>query len=226
MNDIVTRQELDLLAQTDDDLVKLTERILEATVNLLKQQPDLPALLEGKNRQQAIGDYIARKVRSREAKLAAENNIAEARLRLERELGLLIQRMQADGELARQGKPDERKGLDRPLKLQDLSITYKQSSTWQAVAALPTEKFENDILTAKENGWKITTSGIANHSHNHQKQDFKPLAQFVRCGIELDDTSIVQLVDLPVEIRAAIADAIRRGVKGFGVTLFEEKTDE
>jgi len=213
-------QQLDTMALTDTKLVAIAEKILETTLALFETLPDIETLLENKHQAQALGDYVTRHIRSRDAKQEAENHIADARIRIERQLGILLQRMQDNGELAKQGKPTTHEGL-QPLKLEDIGVTYHQSSTWKALANFPPEKFEQHIATAKENGSKLTTIGVVNHAINTLKQGFKPLGHFAKCSVVLDGERLVLCV--PPETLFAVRQALLNEVKGFGVSLFEEK---
>jgi hypothetical protein len=48
----------------------------------------------------------------------------------------------------------------RPLKLDELGITYNQSSNWQAIALLPEDKLEEHIARVKANK---KTNGLEHH---------------------------------------------------------------
>lgn len=166
---LITREEIDGLAKVDADFVVVSERIREAALAFMRDETNIAALLEGKNRAQAIGEYITRKIIARDAKLEAQNNIAEIRIRYERELGKLIQKLQADGELASKENNlrNHRSDTQSVRTLSDVGITHKQSSRWQFMAALPDENFEAHIAEAKENGWELTTAAIVAHGQQH-----------------------------------------------------------
>lgn len=111
--------------------------------------------------------YVTVKIKSREAKLEAQNNIAEVRIRYERELGALIQRLQANGELYQSGGNRGNQYLPKSpdatlaLTLSDVGITRDQSSNWQAVSIAPgltppkaktiaqVDTYDESLLTAR-----------------------------------------------------------------------------
>ncbi len=173
---LITREDIDALAKTDWDFIQVTERIRDTALALLNEESDIDTLLDRRNKAQAIGEYITRKVRAREAKLEAQNNIAEIRIRYERELGRLIQKMQAEGELNPQGRNTRTSpntvldDVNDHLTLSDLGITHMQSSRWQDMAVLPDEQFEAHLAEAKENGDELTSASIQKVGRNIREQ--------------------------------------------------------
>ena len=157
MSVIIPAGEIAALAKTDQDFVNITEQIRESALAQLEENSDFSNLKDTRDKAKALQDYIAKKVRSREAKLEAENNIAEVRLRYERELGKLTEQMDKStgGRPIETGASEE--PVNKPVTYSDVGITKKQAHTWQTVAALPDEKFEEVIAEAKEEGKELST---------------------------------------------------------------------
>lgn len=94
-----------------------------------------------------------------------QNMIAEQKIRTQRILGQLIKDGQERGEIASL-KTNARKEFDfeKPKSLSDIGISAKESSTFQTIASIPTEKFESFIEEKKQRVddavMELTTSGI------------------------------------------------------------------
>lgn len=216
---LITRDEIDGLAKVDQDFVFISERIREEALKALEGETTIAAMLEGKNRAQAIGEYITRKIIARDAKLEAQNNIAEIRIRYERELGKLIRKLQSDGELVTKEtnlrNSRSHSMVDRAITLADVGISYNQSSRWQSMADLPDDKFEKQISDAKENGWELTTAAIVKHGQNHgggSKPIFEatlPVGQITSHLMrQFDGRKVVRVVVYEIE-KSAPADGSR-----------------
>lgn len=183
MTDIVPASEIAALAKTDQDFVNITEQIREMALMDLQNNRDFEQLTDMRAKARALGSYIARKVQSREAKIEARNNIAEVVIRTERQIGSVIKAMQEAGELYNRNNgaakstytmkvdlnPTERTVSD-VLKLEDVGITHIQSHRWQAVAALPEDKFEEYISERKENNQELTSGGIQSYGRFYQNK--------------------------------------------------------
>jgi phage N-6-adenine-methyltransferase len=80
------------------------------------------------------------------------------RLRAERRAGELLREMAARGE--RDTGYGDRRSESRPAipKLRDLGVTATQSSRWQGLAKLSTERFEEKVETAKRRAADAATS--------------------------------------------------------------------
>ena len=100
-----------------------------------------------------------------------QNMAAEIRLRAERRAGELLKEMEETGQ--RSAGADKSAGpgrgkkpvvandrFSKPPTLPELGITRDQSSKWQKVAAIPEEKFEATIASAREKQEEITTAAI------------------------------------------------------------------
>ena len=91
--------------------------------------------------------------------LEVQNQVAEIKLRAERQAGRLLAEMekQDGGDAMRARSHDV---TEVPPTLADLGIERMQSSRWQAIASLPEEKFEGYIkerMTGKE---ELTSAGV------------------------------------------------------------------
>lgn len=88
-------------------------------------------------------------------------NATDIRLRAERRAGELLREMVKNPGEAGPGRGNKnpllkKKGVLSVPKLSDLGITYKQSSHWQKVAAMPEAKFEAHLAMTKEKMNKTT----------------------------------------------------------------------
>jgi hypothetical protein len=164
-NNLQLFAELEKLERTDDDFLSATEKLREVALSFLNEKYDLQVVLDAKDKVQALGEYLVKKVKARESKLAAQNNIAEIRLRYERQIGQLLSIMKAQGQLVQGGwqgnqyqkvATSQREGAT----LKDIGITFSQSFRWQRMASLPDAEFEDAILTAKENLWELTSADV------------------------------------------------------------------
>lgn len=133
----------DLATVEHGGLLRIEEarRILAECVDL----DDLKAIRDGAK---ATAAYY----RERGAALEIQNDAAELRLRAERRLGELLRDMPKNPG----GDPSKRN--DQPPTLGEIGITRAQSSTWQRIATLAEEEFNDRIAEAKENGLELTTS--------------------------------------------------------------------
>lgn len=157
---IYAPDENSLVARTDAELVALSEAALEYTIAELDglELGDAP---KTRAKVQALEKLLAAHLRSKEAKLEAANNLTEARLRIERHTGALIPKLQKDGLLASQdGYVVSNAATPLMVTLTDYAITRDQSATWQKVARIPDEVFEDYLATGKENLWELSTAGL------------------------------------------------------------------
>lgn len=74
-----------------------------------------------------------------------QNIVAEQKLRTQRILGTLLQ----ETELSKGGRPSETSTRQEPV-LNDYGLNKKQSSTFQQIASIPEETFEDFIQEKKE----------------------------------------------------------------------------
>lgn len=174
VNALVKTNEFDALAKTDAEYAKVTEMMRDIALAALKDNLAIEQLVDTRNQSKVLQDYITKKIRARDMKLEAQNNLAEVRIRYERELGNLIQKMQDKGELAAHGgdrKSIYHDGILKPITLPDLNISHNQSKRWQDIAALPDDRFEAHIAEAKENGYELTSASVQRHGQNWRKQN-------------------------------------------------------
>jgi phage N-6-adenine-methyltransferase len=103
--------------------------------------------------------HIAEWYHERGAKLEAQNQIAEGRLRLERKLGAVCRDMEKNVG----GRPPKVETDDLVASvstLGDVGITGRQSSIWQKVAKLQQKLFDDRVAEAQENGLELTTTYV------------------------------------------------------------------
>lgn len=102
-----------------------------------------------------------------------QNIVAEQKIRTQRVLGELISDGQINGTIASRGKPKQNvEGYDiNPKTLAELGIESRDSAaTWQQIASIPEEKFENYIQEKKQKVndavQELTTTGVLQLTKN------------------------------------------------------------
>lgn len=120
-------------------------QLRENAMHELLQIKDLESGITYLNKIKSIEVWV--KAEKKDAEL--QNVVAEQKLRTQRILGQLIQDGQRNGEIADRG--DNRYTQREELKnVTDLGITHKQSSTFQQIASIPEQNFEDYIKEKKE----------------------------------------------------------------------------
>lgn len=85
----------------------------------------------------------------------------EIRVRAERKAGEMLAAMpKARGGQPYKSTPNQSVGVETTPTLDQLGITYRQSSRWQKLAAVPEDKFEQAVAAAKEVAAEITAASI------------------------------------------------------------------
>lgn len=141
-------RENELALRTDAELVALSEAALEYTIAELDglELEDAP---KTRAKVQALEKLLAGHIREAEARREAARNLTEARIRIERQTGMLIPKMQNAGVLMSQRDKVSRASILMPT-LTDYAITRDQSSLWQRMAREPDEKAEEYFARARE----------------------------------------------------------------------------
>lgn len=168
-NDLVvlpTENELAIHA-TDQQLIDLSERAKDQVLLMLDSKPPVFDLRDTRDNVKAIEAWLLPKAHTRDAKIEARNNLSEAIIRLEREIGLWLKQIEKN-KGGDNRPPDIMSGGTEEPTLADMAISYKQSSRWQAMADLPADKLEEHIAVAKENGWELTSSAIERHGRAYR----------------------------------------------------------
>ncbi len=111
--------------------------------------------------------------RERDLGLEAQNYAAEIKIRAERKLGELI-----PSTIQRGGDRYWHPTSDR-TRLDDLGISYDQSSQWQQIARIPESEFETHIAVTKAEDQPLTTSGVVRMAHvaHISKREPKPCSR-------------------------------------------------
>jgi len=157
-------------------------------------------------------------IRAEKKDAELQNIIAEQKIRTQRILGELIADGQGNGLIENPGGdrvsnvPDRNNGK----KLDDIGITRKQSSSWQQIAKIPEQTFEEFILQGKdkvnEAVRELTTAGavrlaksLTNKNKHHEcaktNDDLEREVKELLCKIN----------SLPPYYRFKIKQGIRRG---------------
>lgn len=144
--------------QTDAQIIAVSEHALMVTFDLLNSGIEIDGTQEVRAQTKALDAILASRVRSRDARLEASNNLAEARLRIERHTGQRIPVLQAAGVLAARG--GDIANYHQGSLLSDYQISHKQSSIWQKIGRVPDDVFEEYIASCKEDGIEISTAGL------------------------------------------------------------------
>lgn len=89
--------------------------------------------------------------------LVIQNQVAEVKIRAERRAGELLRDMEKHpaGRASQNPSHAER---DFPPRLEDLGISYSQSSRWQTIASIPEEDFESRIELVKAADKELTSA--------------------------------------------------------------------
>jgi site-specific DNA-methyltransferase (adenine-specific) len=132
----------------------------------LAQIKDIETGVEYLNKVKAIETWA--KAEKKDAEL--QNIIAEQKLRTQRILGNLLKKSNIYKGAATQSKDTT------ALKLSDIGVTRDQSSTFQKIASLPQELFEEEIATAKKESSKrieLTTSRMLQAAKQYSLEEKK-----------------------------------------------------
>lgn len=133
-----------------------------AVVNISQLKRDIEAatsieeLQALRDRTEAIRGYY----KKQRVSLDLQNAAAEATLRVERGLGEMLRDMPKN-----EGNNFARRlhhVTAVPPRLEDIGITKRDSSYWQAIAKLPEETFEQHIAEVKERCEELTTARLVN----------------------------------------------------------------
>lgn len=205
------------LAKTDDDLVALTANILHYGVQILEAETNIRIVKDTHDKVAALQAYFARQIQSRSARLQAQNNLAELRIRQECKLGDMLNSMQASGELAEQGRPKRSHDVTFLIStLADYSITKQQAYRWRTMALVPPEELEQEfIIASASDDYELTSYAVyargkeIRRKRTQQPQTLSPDAYNVILAAPdwLDEhTSIDRLCQFPSQHNLQIAD--------------------
>lgn len=150
-----------------------------------------------------------------------QNMIAEQKIRTQRILGNLITEGQEKGEIRKQS--DNQHSASNGRQLATFGITRNESSTFQKVAAIPEDVFENEILLAKkesEERVELTTGRLlrAAEKHFNQTRPFR-----MRVSTYIQGTLLTWFLDYTKNDEVKIAEYIRGLIKADMKLKYEPK---
>jgi hypothetical protein len=163
----------DVSIQTDTQIIAMSEQALHITIMLIEAGLELGGVNEARSKAQALTLLVSSHMRGREARVEAANNLAEARLRIERHSGQMIQRGQLEGWLYGGTHGGDRNSSTLEA-LEGYQITKKQSSTWQKVATVPLDIFDDYLAETKESGGVISTAGLLKYWKDCKPSEHDP----------------------------------------------------
>jgi len=152
-------------------------------------------------------------IRAEKKDAELQNIIAEQKIRTQRILGELIEDGQRNGEIRKQ---NDGPVLSTGKELNEIGVNKKQSSSWQQIASIPEQTFEEFILQGKdkvnEAVRELTTAGavrlaksLTNKNKHHEcaktNDDLEREVKELLCKIN----------SLPPYYRFKIKQGIRRG---------------
>jgi len=152
-------------------------------------------------------------IRAEKKDAELQNIIAEQKIRTQRILGELIEDGQRNGEIRKQ---NDGPVLSTGKELNEIGVNKKQSSSWQQIASIPEQTFEEFILQGKDKGneavRELTTAGavrlaksLTNKNKHHEcaktNDDLEREVKELLCKIN----------SLPPYYRFKIKQGIRRG---------------
>lgn len=141
------------------------------------------------NKLLAIDKWV--KAEKKDAEL--QNIVAEQKIRTQRILGQLLQEGQAKGEIAGQGDRVRSNVPDRNIStLSKIGVSRKQSSTFQQIASIPEDDFEEFIEDKKQavnNAVaELTTTGAVRLAKSlKQKEDHLEIMQEINVDVEINN---------------------------------------
>ncbi len=158
-------------AISDNELVALCKRAKEYGLKELSLSKSIEEKINILYGSAILKDYIKLKIKDKDKLLEGQNHFAELHLRTQKDLGnWLKEQEKAKGGEQYHNHPyiSDRGGAISPKEetLEDMDITYVQSSNWQRIASIPEKIFENYINTKKE----ITTSGAVKLARKLQRE--------------------------------------------------------
>lgn len=126
----------------------------------LASAKSLEDVLEIRDKAEAIRMYV----RAVGESLVVQNHAAEIKLRAERKAGELLLKMEKQNG-ARDGK---RSDIVSP-RLEEVGVTRKQSSRWQAEAKVPEKQFQKLVEECNEEGKELTQAALINIAKRNKK---------------------------------------------------------
>lgn len=125
---------------------------VERAAALIRECKEVEQLVDLRDQARAI-EVLQRR---RKAGLDCQIDATEIAIRAERRLGEIVREVPK----SKGGRPSKSGDTESPvLTLADMGITKKESSRWQALAAVPEDTFGDHIAHVRNLGIKLTTRG-------------------------------------------------------------------
>lgn len=166
------------------------------------------------NKLSAIDKWV--KAEKKDAEL--QNIVAEQKLRTQRILGELLREGQRKGLIASKGDRVSNVPDENISTLNDVGLSRKQSSTFQQIASIPEEKFEDFIAEKKEavsNAVaELTTTGALRlaKSLNSDVTSKSKIYEHSESDYEHEVKELVARINkLPIIYRIKVKQGIKRG---------------
>lgn len=108
--------------------------------------------------------------------LEAQNHAAEIKIRAQRKAGEILSSMEKNkgtrGNIQEQltGAYQQKAPEEQPPTYQELGINYKDAHTWQTIASMPGDEFEESIAKRKENT-ELSTASIYREARTIMQKD-------------------------------------------------------
>jgi len=156
-------QQITAIAKTDQDFVEIARMIHCYGLEQLATYDSIEQIADTRLKAKALHEYITKSIKDRELRLEAGNNLAELRIRDEREIGRWLDATELNkGGGYTHGEPtgDTMSPVTLP-RLENLGLHKKMSSRFQALyTTIPSDVFEDCVSEIKTEPIELTTAGL------------------------------------------------------------------
>lgn len=179
------------ILRTDEEFLAAAAAIRAAGLARLEAVQSIDELIDQHNKTAAMERYVSSAIKMREAQLAAQNDIADLRVREESRIGQWLAANVVSGTRSSDS-------TNSPRTLAELGLSKFQSAAWQKEASVPVEVLDAYITESKTVGREITSAGFlrfASETDDYDRNEwYTPAREIaaVRCvlgEIDLDPAS-------------------------------------